>query len=225
MRGVLHQPLHTQIDSVRTYREERLPYPVQWRELQQLLRRIDRSTPLGSRDYAVLLLAATYGMRASDVANLTLADVDWRERKIQIVQCKTRQPLSLPLTDEVGAALVNYLQRGRPASACRQIFLRSLAPIAPLSLTGMSQTLRRASHTVRRVSGSRGGAGGVGVKANALPPASFIVSAWGSIPAKVWKRVLFAIASLSLDSMRFNAAAVPTGFAAAGSCHKPRKQR
>ena len=72
MRGVLSRPLHTQIDSVRTYQDEYLPYPVQWSELQQLLRRIDRSTPLGSRDYAVLLIAATYGMRASDVANLTL---------------------------------------------------------------------------------------------------------------------------------------------------------
>jgi site-specific recombinase XerD len=147
MRGVLPRPLHTQIDSVRTYQDEHLPYPVQWRELQQLLRRIDRSTPLGSRDYAVLLIAATYGMRASDVANLTLDDVDWRERTIQIVQCKTRQPLSLPLTDEVGAALAHYLQRARPASSCRQIFLRWRAPITPLSLPGMANTLRRASQT------------------------------------------------------------------------------
>lgn len=63
MRGVLDRPLHTQIDTVRTYQDEHLPYPVQWLELQQLLRRIDRSTPLGLRDYAVLLLAATYGLR------------------------------------------------------------------------------------------------------------------------------------------------------------------
>jgi len=147
MRGVLDRPLHTQIDSVRIYRDEHLPYPVQWQELQQLLRRIDRSTPLGSRDYAVLLIAATYGMRASDVANLTLDDVDWRQRTIQIVQCKTRQPLSLPLTDQVGTALADYLRRARPVSSCRQIFLRWRAPIAPLSLPGMANTLRRASQT------------------------------------------------------------------------------
>jgi len=147
MRGVLNRPLHTQIDSVRTYQDEHLPYPVQWVELQQLLRRIDRSTPLGSRDYAVLLIALTYGMRASDVASLTLDDVDWRKRTIHIVQCKTRQPLSLPLTDQVGAALTDYLQHSRPASSFRQIFLRRLAPIAPLSLPGMSHTLRRVSQT------------------------------------------------------------------------------
>ena len=147
MRGIIRRPLHDQIDTVRTYQDEHLPYPVQWRELQQVLQRIDRSTALGLRDYAVLLIAATYGMRASDVANLTLDDVNWRERTIQIVQCKTRQPLSLPLTDEVGAALVNYLRRARPVSSCRQIFMRSHAPIAPISLPGMCHTLRRASHT------------------------------------------------------------------------------
>ena len=145
MRGIIHRPLHAQIDTVRTYQDEHLPYPVQWPELQQLLRRIDRSTPLGLRDYVVLLIAATYGMRASDVAKLTLDDVDWRKRTIQIIQCKTRQPLSLPLTDEVGTALVDYLRRARPAAPCRQIFLRWRAPIAPLSLPGMSNTLRRAS--------------------------------------------------------------------------------
>jgi len=148
MRGVLRRPLHDQIDTVRTYQEEHLPYPVQWRELQQVLQRIDRSTPLGLRDYAVLLLAATYGMRASDVANLTLDDVNWRERTIQIVQCKTRQPLWLPLTDDVGAALANYLRRARPVSSCRQIFMRARAPIAPMSMPGMCHTLRRASQTV-----------------------------------------------------------------------------
>jgi integrase/recombinase XerD len=147
MRGVLKRPLHVQIDTVRTYQDEHLPYPVQWQELQQLLQRIDRSSALGLRDYAVLLVAATYGMRASDVAKLALDDIDWRERAIRIVQCKTRQPLSLPLTDEVGAALTNYLRGARPASTCRQIFLRRQAPIGPLSLPTMSNTLRRASQT------------------------------------------------------------------------------
>jgi len=147
VRGAIRSPLHLQIDTVRVYRSEHLPYPVKWSQLQQLLRCIDRSTPLGLRDYAVLLLAATYGLRASDVASLALDDIDWRKRTIQIVQCKTRQPLALPLTDDVGAALADYIRRGRPSSSCRYIFLRRQAPIAPLSLPGMSNTLRRASKT------------------------------------------------------------------------------
>ena len=145
MHGIIQRPLHLQIDTVRVHRSEQLPHPVQWSELQQLLRCIDRSTALGRRDYAVLLLAATYGLRASDVANLTMDAIDWRGRTIQIVQCKTRQPLTLPLTDEVGIALADYLRRARPTSPCRQIFLRRMAPIAPLSLPGMSNTLRHAS--------------------------------------------------------------------------------
>ena len=147
MRGVIRHALHDKINSVRLYQEDQLPHPISWCELQHLLRSIDRTTVLGSRDFAVLLIAMTYGMRASDVANLTLDDIDWSKRTIQIVQCKTRQPLVLPLTDEVGAALTGYLRQARPASSFRQIFLRSQAPIAPLSLPGMSNTLRRASQT------------------------------------------------------------------------------
>ncbi len=147
MRGTIKGSLHLQIDTVRTCGSAHLPYPVQWSELQQLLRRIDRSTPLGSRDYAVLLLAATYGLRGSDVANLTLDSIDRSKRTIHLVQCKTRQSLALPLTDEVGAALADYLRRARPASTCRQIFLRSPAPVAALCLPTVSNTLRRASKT------------------------------------------------------------------------------
>jgi site-specific recombinase XerD len=147
VRGVIKQPLHLQIDTVRTFRFEQLPYPVKWNELQNLLGRIDRSTPLGRRDYAVLLLAATYGLRASDVANLTMDAIDWRGRTIRIIQCKTRQPLALPLTDEVGTALEDYLRHARAKAPYRRIFLRHHAPAAPLSLQGMSNTLRRASNT------------------------------------------------------------------------------
>jgi integrase/recombinase XerD len=147
MRGVIRHPLHDQIDSVRLHHEDHLPYPVQWRELQRLLQRIDRSTALGLRDFAVLLIAMTYGMRASDVASLSLDDVDWTKRTIRIVQCKTRHPLVLPLTDEVGDALADYLTHARPTSSFRQVFLRRQAPIAPLSLPAMANTLRRASHT------------------------------------------------------------------------------
>jgi len=146
-REAIERPLHLQIDTVRVFREEQLPHPVRWAHLQHLLGRIDRSTSLGRRDYAVLLVAATYGLRASDVANLTLDAIDWRARAIRIVQCKTRQPLTLPLTDQVGAALVDYIRHARPATSLRQVFLRHTAPIAPLSLPGMANTLRRASST------------------------------------------------------------------------------
>lgn len=148
MAGFINRPLHLQIETVRIYHDEHLPQALPWTELTQLLHLIDRSTSLGLRHHTVILLAATYGLRASDIANLTLDSIDWRKRTIQIIQCKTRQPLALPLTDEVGSALVDYIVRGRPESLSRNVFLRCHAPIMPLSLPCVSNTLRRASNSV-----------------------------------------------------------------------------
>jgi site-specific recombinase XerD len=147
LKGALRQPLHTRIDTVRVYQEERLPHPLPWAELQKLLGRKDRSTALGSRDFTILLLAAAYGLRQSELAALTLDDLDWRARRVRISQSKTRQTLLLPLTDEVGAALVDYLRRGRPASADRHLFLRQRPPLGPLGVTGVARRLGWAVQT------------------------------------------------------------------------------
>ena len=144
MKGVLRQPLHAQIDSVRVYREELLPHPLPWLELQKLLKRMDRSTPLGSRDFTILLLAASYGLRRSEVAALTLDSIDWRKRTLHIFQPKTRQTLVLPITAPIGRALVDYLRKGRPASEARQLFLRQRAPAGPLAAPGVACALARA---------------------------------------------------------------------------------
>ncbi len=146
LQGVIASPMHLCIDTVRIHRSEDLPCSVDWRDLKRVLRQLDRSTPIGLRDYAIVLLAATYGLRASDVAKLTLDDVDWRGRSIHIVRQKTRAPLTLPLTDEVASTLTDYLRRARPpVSSFREVFLRVCAPHAPLSLPGTANTLRRAS--------------------------------------------------------------------------------
>jgi integrase len=144
MKGVLRHPLHSQIDSVRVYREELLPHPLPWSELQKLLKRMDRSTPLGSRDFTILLLAASYGLRRSEIAALTLDEIDWRTRTLNIFQSKTRQTLALPITVPIGRALVDYLRKGRPASEARQLFLRQRAPAGPLGAPGVACALARA---------------------------------------------------------------------------------
>jgi len=146
LQGVIASPMHLCIDTVRIHRSEDLPCSIEWRDLKRVLARADRSTPMGLRDYAIVLLAATYGLRASDVAKLTLDDVDWRDRSIHIIQQKTRAPLTLPLTDEVACTLTDYLRRARPrGTPFRQIFLRVCAPYAPLSLPAAANTLRRVS--------------------------------------------------------------------------------
>ncbi|WP_094607988.1 Tyrosine recombinase XerC [Sporomusa acidovorans DSM 3132] len=97
-------------------------------DLNLVIRSIDRSTAIGKRDYAILLLAANSGMRAGDIAKIKLSDIDWRKSEVQIIQGKTQIPISLPLQRAVGAALADYILNSRPESESPQIFLRSLAP-------------------------------------------------------------------------------------------------
>src|SRR3984957_12558171 len=112
--------LDRQIDTPRVYREEKLPKALPWETVKAFLHSIDRTTPSGIRDYAIFLLIATYGLRGCDIVALTLDDVAWRARCIRIQQRKTGRLLWLPLTDEVAAALLEYLRRGRPHLGIRQ---------------------------------------------------------------------------------------------------------
>jgi integrase len=87
---------------------------------------------LGRRDYAILLLAARYGMRPGDIRQLSLDHIDWRGQQIALPQAKTGRPLVLPLLPEVSDALIAYLRQGRPPADCRNVFVRHLAPYEPL---------------------------------------------------------------------------------------------
>jgi len=96
-----------------------------------LLVAIDRGSPVGKRDYAIVLLAVRLGMRVGDIRDLRLEDLRWTEARIERVQTKTGVPVVLPLTEEIGAALIAYLREGRPPTARREVFLRHLAPFEP----------------------------------------------------------------------------------------------
>jgi len=102
-------------------------------EEQKLLLSADPTTPLGKRNYAMLLLALRTGLRSIDIANLKLGDIQWKSNTIQIVQEKTGQPLALPLLTDVGNAIADYILNGRPDSQQPYIFLRSQAPHRRLS--------------------------------------------------------------------------------------------
>jgi len=97
-------------------------------EVSRLLTAVDRGSPLGKRDYAILLLASRYGMRACDIRNLTFENIDWQEEKISFVQTKTGEPLTLPLFKDVGWSIIDYIEKGRPVSSCPYIFLIHNAP-------------------------------------------------------------------------------------------------
>lgn len=97
-------------------------------EIDRVLAALDRSCAVGRRDYAVLLLAIRYGMRPSDIRQLRLDDVQWRQGLIALRQAKTGRPLTLPLLPDIADALATYLRDGRPQTVAREIFIRHRAP-------------------------------------------------------------------------------------------------
>jgi integrase len=106
------------------------------------MRSIDRSTPMGRRDYAMFLLVVTYGLRSCEVVTLTLEDVEWRAGRLRVPRPKVRSPLVLPLTPEVGTAILAYLSDGRPQLASREIFLRARAPAGKLKPTALTEAFQ-----------------------------------------------------------------------------------
>lgn len=102
-------------------------------EEKKLLGSIERTTPLGKRNYAILLLALRLGFRSIDIVQLKLEDIKWRSNTIVIIQQKTGRWLESPLLADVGNAIIDYLLHGRPKSQTNYVFLKSMAPYAPLS--------------------------------------------------------------------------------------------
>ena len=97
-------------------------------DVHRLLTSIDRTTAMGRRDYAILLVLARLGLRLSEVAFLELDDIDWRTATVH-VRTKGGIRNDFPLSDEVGEAIADYLRHGRPSSSSRRVFLRVRAPI------------------------------------------------------------------------------------------------
>lgn len=107
-------------------------------EISAVLESVDRNTVAGKRDYCILLLAARYGIRTSDIANLVFSDIDQSRNIIHIVQGKTGVPIDFPLTKEVTDALNDYIDNARPISDKQFIFLSMPRPYAePLSMQGI----------------------------------------------------------------------------------------
>jgi integrase len=101
---------------------------------------------MGQRDYAILMILAKLGLRADEIATLTLDDIDWRAGEMR-VRAKGRQRARMPMPPDVGAAVVAYLRDGRPKSSCRRLFVRTLAPhvgfASGSAITWIAKTIRR----------------------------------------------------------------------------------
>ena len=126
-RGLNARPLADCVPSMRRWKLATLPTYLPAAQVRKALDGCDRKTVMGRRDYAILLLLAKLGLRADEVATLTLDDIDWRASEI-LVRAKGRQRARMPIPPDVGAAIVAYLRNGRPKSSCRRLFVRTLAP-------------------------------------------------------------------------------------------------
>ncbi|MFZ1414314.1 MAG: site-specific integrase [Defluviicoccus sp.] len=131
MEGIVDATLVRRVPSVRVRPDERIPDVWSTAEVEALLAAVDRASPVGKRDYAILALAARLGMRAGDIRDLQLDEVLWEEGRIERRQSKTGELVVLPLTDEIGEALIDYLRNGRSPSRHREVFLRVNAPFEP----------------------------------------------------------------------------------------------
>jgi len=136
LRGILRQDLSEALPRVRVPRDATIPSVWEPELVERLLKVVERSSPRGKRDYAILLLASRLGLRLGDIRRLTLEDLKWDTAAIEITQSKTGAPLCLPLTEEVGQALIDYLKLGRPQTAHRELFLRAQPPFTPFADDG-----------------------------------------------------------------------------------------
>lgn len=131
MTGSIDSNMVERVPKIRVRSDEHIPSVWKSEDVDALLAAVDRSSPCGKRDYAILLLAVRLGMRVSDIRNLRFENLLWEQARIEINQAKSSEPLALPLTEEIGNALIDYLRYGRPVSQLREVFLRVNAPFKP----------------------------------------------------------------------------------------------
>ena len=116
------------IPKCKSVNQPKLPSTYLKEEIEKLIASVERSSAIGKRDYAIILIAAKLGLRASDIANLKFDDLHWDKSTIRINQCKTGKELTLPLLSDVGNAIIDYLKYGRKKSEESYVFLTERPP-------------------------------------------------------------------------------------------------
>ncbi|MCL4500147.1 MAG: tyrosine-type recombinase/integrase, partial [Chloroflexi bacterium] len=149
MTGKLPRDLASGVMTPRIRLAERPPRALPWTDVRRILQSIPRSQPPGKRDFAMLLLMATYGLGAAEVLGLRLENVDWRAKVLRVRRPKTGVAIDLPLLSPVARALAAYLRRERPrADDERRSFLRTVMPYEPLTSGAIRHRIRQYARRV-----------------------------------------------------------------------------
>ncbi len=125
---------YSKIDpSVRYKRDSKIPSTFTTEEAENIFQAIDRSNPMGKRDYAIIMIAYRLGLRSIDIRRLRFSEIHWERNTIELTMKKTGQRIVLPLLEDVGQALIDYIKFGRPVSDNNVVFLRHISPIKAIS--------------------------------------------------------------------------------------------
>lgn len=141
--GILQVDYSRVIPKSNYRKNQQLPSTFYDWEIKALLNVIDRGSPKGKRDYAMILMATRLGLRASDICGLKFEDIIWESNIISLIQDKTGKPLELPLLPEIGNAIIDYLKHGRPVSRENYCFLRAHAPYERMSPANLGNLVWR----------------------------------------------------------------------------------
>jgi site-specific recombinase XerD len=157
MRGLGDARLVSAVPTIPNWKLARLPKILTSAQLRALLCACDRATPTGRRDYAMTLCLAQMGLRAGEVAQLMLDDIDWRAGTLRIAIGKSRRDSVLPLPVPIARAIVAYLRRGRPATLERRVFVRHRVAVGKrLTSSSVRAAIRRAFERSHAHVSSRG---------------------------------------------------------------------
>lgn len=159
--GLISRDLSPAIGTVQSYRLAKVPRSITWEEVRLMLDVVERRSTVGKRDYAILLLLISYGLRAREIAALKLDDINWQRERLLVPERKAGHTTAYPLSKAVGEALCCYLEQARPTTVDRTLFQRVNAPFGPMTHDSVScrvvrylskagiEVHRAGSHTLR----------------------------------------------------------------------------
>ena len=131
------------LPKIRVMRKSSIPYAWEKVDILKLLNAIDREDPKGKRDYALILMIVRLGLRISDIRSMKLSSLNWNHKTISLIMMKTNQPIELPLLDDIGWAIIDYLKNGRPKTSSDNLFVRHRPPFKAF---GETETFHKSLH-------------------------------------------------------------------------------